>query len=74
VTWFRKPNWLGETYRQEMGRRIEACESSVTEFKLEMNAINNRLLVAENRIQDLEAAQEAHLENEPHIYPDGSTA
>lgn len=47
MKWFRRPNWLGESWKQEMGRRIEAAESSVTEFKLQMNRVDNRLVKLE---------------------------
>lgn len=47
--WFRRPNWLGETWKQEMLRRIEANESSIAEFKLQANAVDNRLITLENQ-------------------------
>jgi len=52
---FRPKNWLAETWKQEMLRRIEALESSVSELKLSANRVDNDIL-------ELQATQEAEIE------------
>jgi len=47
MTWFRRPNWLGETFKEEVLRRLEAAEGSAQEAGLRCNALENRILVLE---------------------------
>jgi hypothetical protein len=41
--WLNPKNWLGENWKNESGRRIEALEASVQEAHLRVNALDNRI-------------------------------
>jgi hypothetical protein len=55
---FRPRNWLYETWKQEMLRRIEALEASVAEAHLRLNVQNNDLNFVAGNVADLNSKTE----------------
>jgi hypothetical protein len=46
----RRRNWQGETYKQELERRLGALEGSSTEMQLRINDIANKELWLRSQI------------------------
>jgi hypothetical protein len=44
--WFNPRNWLGETWKRESGRRIEALEVHIQDLEERYAALENRINLA----------------------------
>lgn len=60
IWWYNPRNWLAETRKQEIRRRMEAMESHIQDLSIRANMMNNQINVLIQNASDMRAVMREH--------------